>query len=95
VFDIITASLMSAVFVRGRDDFQNNGISASLGVKAFGLTWGSVACLLLAAFGFCCAACGPGRSRTRDRDYTQGSRTSRFWRKSNRKAAADGVPATY
>ena len=52
---------MTAVFVRGRDEFHNAGINASLGVKAFGFTWGSVGCLLFATFGFCCVACGPGR----------------------------------
>jgi len=102
VFDIIAASLMTAVFVEGRDHFHDAGISASLGVKAFGFAWGSVGCLLFASFGFCCAACGPGR-RNRNRDVTTydttpGTRTSRFWRRRNRsKVEADGtaVPATY
>jgi len=106
VFDIIAASLMTAVFVQGRDHFQDAGITASLGVKAFGFAWGSVGCLLFASFGFCCAACGPGR-RNRNRDNVDnyndttaahGTRTSRFWRRRNRsKVEADGtaLPATY
>jgi hypothetical protein len=73
---------MTAVFVKGRDEFTDAGITASLGVKAFGFAWGSVGCLLFATFGFCCAACGPGRIRNRDKNYnTGGTRTSRFWRR--------------
>lgn len=88
IIDIIAASLMTAVFVRGRDEFHNAGINASLGVKAFGFTWGSVGCLLFATLGFCCVACGPGRTgRTRDNNVASGTRTGRFWRMRNRKAA--------
>ena len=73
---------MTAVFVKGRDEFHNAGISASLGVKAFGFAWGSVGCLLFATLGFCCAACGPGhRNRNRDYNAAHGTRTSRFWRR--------------
>jgi hypothetical protein len=87
---------MTAVFVKGRDEFQDAGITASIGVKAFGFAWGSVGALLFASFGFCCAACGPGRrTRTHDRDYDHGTRTSRFWRRRNRKVEADTVPTTY
>jgi len=67
---------MTAVFVKGRDAFNNDGITASLGVKAFGFAWGSVGCLLFASLGFCCAACAPGRNR----DYPYGTRAGRFWR---------------
>lgn len=80
---------MTAVFVRGRDEFSNAGINASLGVKAFGFTWGSVGCLLFATVGFCCAACGPRRNKNRNTNYNngRGTRTSRFWRMRNRKGA--------
>ena len=91
MFAIIAASLMTAVYVKGRDEFNDNGISASLGVKAFAFAWTSAACLLFATIGFCCVACGRGR---RSPDYST-SRTSRFWRRRNRKSEADGVPATY
>ena len=79
---------MTAVFVKGRDEFHDAGINASLGVKAFGFTWGSVGCLLFATVGFCCAACGPRRAKNRSADYNaaRGTRTSRFWRMRNRKA---------
>jgi len=93
VIDIVAAALMTAVFVQGRNHFTDAGITASVGVKAFGFAWGSVGCLLFATFGFCCAACGPGR---RNKEYSGTStRTGRFWRRRNRKAEAEGVPATY
>jgi len=96
--DLIAASLMTAVYVRGRNEFIDNGITASLGVKAFGFAWGSVGCLLFATFGFCCVACGPGR-RNRDRNYsgptTTSTRTSRFWRRRNRKVDTEGAAGTY
>jgi len=97
VIDIVAASLMTSVYVKGRDEFQDNGITASLGVKAFGFAWGSVGCLLFATFGFCCVACGPGR-RNRERNYAgpaTTSRTSRFWHRRNRKVDAEGVAGTY
>jgi len=98
VIDIVAAALMTAVFVQGRNHLQDAGITASIGVKAFGFAWGSVGCLLFATFGFCCAACGPGRRNRvdRDRDYNHGTRTSRFWRRRNRKVETEGaLPATY
>jgi hypothetical protein len=91
VIDIIAASLMSAAFVEGRNDFTNAGINASLGVKAFGFAWGSVGALLVATFGFCGAACGSGR---RTREYNGTTRTGRFWRGRN-KVPADAPPAAY
>jgi len=97
VIDIVAASLMTAVYVRGRDEFQDAGVTASLGVKAFGFAWGSVGCLLFATFGFCCVACGPGR-RNRERNYdapATSTRTSRFWRRRNRKVDNEGVAGTY
>lgn len=78
IIDLIAASLMTAAFVRGRDEFIKAEITASLGVKAFGFAWGSVGCLLFATFGFCCAACGPGRIRRTDYS-TARTRTGRFW----------------
>jgi SUR7/PalI family len=95
VIDIIAASLMTAAFVDGRNVFNDAGIPASLGVKAFGFAWGSVGALLIATFGFCGAACGPGRRKNRDREYSaDGTRTGRFWRRRN-KVPADAPPATY
>lgn len=88
---------MTAAFVDGRNVFNDAGIPASVGVKAFGFAWGSVGCLLFATFGFCGAACGPGRRQKRDREYSaaDGTRTGRFWRRRNKSVPADAPPATY
>jgi len=66
VFDVIAAALMTVVYVDARNDFRNSGLKATLGVKAFGFTWGSVGLLLIASIGFCCS-CLIGR---RDRSTT-------------------------
>jgi hypothetical protein len=92
VIDIIATSLMTAAYVRGRDEFTKAGITASLGVKAFGFAWGSVGCLLFATFGFCCVACGPGRRGTRVDYISPPTRTTRFWNRRNRKVQADTAP---
>jgi hypothetical protein len=95
VIDIVAAALMTAVYVTGRNGFQDAGITASLGVKGFAFAWGSVGALLFASFGFCCAACAPGR-RHRDREYNgTTTRTSRFWHRRNRKVVADAPSAAY
>lgn len=79
MIDIIAASLMTAVFVQGRDHLNDVGITASLEVKGFGFAWGSVGCLLFASFGFCFAACGTGGTgrRKRSREHPM---TRRFWK---------------
>ncbi|KAI1181284.1 SUR7/PalI family-domain-containing protein [Nemania sp. FL0916] len=48
LFLTIAASLMTATFVRMRDQFNAVGRSAKLGVWAFGFTWGAVGGLLIA-----------------------------------------------
>ncbi|KAK3078864.1 hypothetical protein LTS18_006438 [Coniosporium uncinatum] len=52
-FQTITAALMTACFVQGRDAFRRNGQTASLGRYAFGFTWAAMACFLLATVSFC------------------------------------------
>ncbi|KUL86536.1 hypothetical protein ZTR_04246 [Talaromyces verruculosus] len=53
VFQAITTSLMTACYVQGRDHFNNNGESASLGSKVFGFMWAAVACLTLSTVLYC------------------------------------------
>jgi hypothetical protein len=83
---------MTAIFVLGRNQFRDNGITASLGGKAFGFAWGSVGCLLAASLGFCCVAAMPSRRR----EYNHDTRTGRSWRRRNRpaKPEAETVPTT-
>ncbi|KAK9367669.1 SUR7/PalI family-domain-containing protein [Lipomyces kononenkoae] len=52
LFDIIAASLATALYVKARNAFTSEGRSASLGSKYFGLGWASVALLILAALGY-------------------------------------------
>lgn len=42
-----------AVYVQGRNKFNANGQSASVGVKAFAFMWTAVACLMLACMFYC------------------------------------------
>ncbi|KAH8423329.1 SUR7/PalI family protein [Aspergillus melleus] len=52
-FQIIATSLMTAVFVQGRNRFSSNGQVAKLGVKSFAFMWTAVACLLLSCVLYC------------------------------------------
>jgi len=86
IASIIAAAMMTAVWVAAQNAFNNAGISASIGVKAFAFAWSSVACLLLATIGFCCGCCVG-----RDGPSTVGGRTGFFRR--NRKSYLDNESA--
>lgn len=60
VMTAIAASLMTTVYVRGRNYFRNGGIQANLGVKLFAFMWAAVACLLLSLLMFLIGVCIPG-----------------------------------
>jgi hypothetical protein len=53
IFQIVASALMTAAYVMGRNDFNNNGQSAILGKMAFGFMWGAVGCLTLATVLYC------------------------------------------
>jgi len=53
IFQAMTASLMTAAYVKGRDRFRSNGQTASIGKYAFGFEWASFACFFLATVLFC------------------------------------------
>ncbi|KAI9733303.1 MAG: hypothetical protein M1834_003387 [Cirrosporium novae-zelandiae] len=72
-FQTIAASLMTAAYVKGRDNFHSNGQSAKLGVKAFAFMWTAFACLFLAMILFCIGG------STNRAPYT--AKRSRFGRK--------------
>lgn len=74
VFELLTAVLMTTAYVKGRDVFNANNITASIGQYAFGFMWASVACLFLASVLFCVG----GAASKRD-EY--GGGRSRFGRK--------------
>ncbi|KIW16030.1 hypothetical protein PV08_06081 [Exophiala spinifera] len=52
-FQAIQASLMTAAYVKGRDNFRRNGQSAHIGKYAFGFEWAALACFFLATVLFC------------------------------------------
>jgi len=55
----LAASLMTATFVKARNDFKNAGMAAKLGRYAFGFTWGAWAAMFLATL-FLFLGCGLG-----------------------------------
>lgn len=63
----IAASLMTVVYVQGRNYFREGGVSASVGVKLFAFMWAAVACLFLALLIFALGGCIPGEKTQRSR----------------------------
>jgi len=84
-FQALAASLMTAWTIQGRNAFRGAGQSASIGVKAYGFTWASMACFLLATITFCLS----GRS-SRDTSY-QASGAGTFSRKRSTKSRGSFV----
>jgi len=68
VFLLTAASLMTAWTVTAKNALAQAGISASLGVKAYGFTWGAVGCLIVSFF-FYCGVCCSSRNRAVKEDY--------------------------
>lgn len=52
-FQTLTAALMTAWTVMGRNAFRSNGQDAKLGIKAYGFTWAAVACFFISMVLFC------------------------------------------
>ncbi|KAL8671683.1 MAG: hypothetical protein Q9168_003831 [Polycauliona sp. 1 TL-2023] len=52
-FQTLTAALMTAAYVQGRDAFRSAGRTATLGRYNFGFMWAAVACLFLATILLC------------------------------------------
>ncbi|KAI4156633.1 MAG: hypothetical protein LQ340_000136 [Diploschistes diacapsis] len=72
LFQTVAAALMTAAYVQGRNIFNSNNMTASLGRAAFGFMWGAMACLLLAAVSSCV---GGGMSK-RDSHSSYGRKKS-------------------
>ncbi|QDS68487.1 hypothetical protein FKW77_010854 [Venturia effusa] len=75
-FQALTAALMTAWTVKGRNRFQDAGQDAHLGVKAYGFTWGAFACFFLATITFCLGG-SAGRERRSGGLGRKGSKRSR------------------
>ncbi|KAL8913586.1 MAG: hypothetical protein Q9171_001670 [Xanthocarpia ochracea] len=68
-FQTVTAALMTAAYVQGRDAFRAADRTASLGRYNFGFMWAAVACLFLATVMLCVGGV------TGKKDKTYSSRT--------------------
>jgi len=73
-FQLIQASLMTAAYVKGRDNFRSNNQSARIGQYAFGFEWAAAACFFLASVLFCL-----GGSRSKDRTATYSAKRRNFF----------------
>jgi hypothetical protein len=53
-------------YVKGRNNFRNNGQSAQIGAYAFGFEWAAFLCFFLSIILFCMS----GSARKREKTYT-------------------------
>ncbi|MCJ1370217.1 hypothetical protein MMC20_001429 [Loxospora ochrophaea] len=80
-FQTLTAALMTAAYVMGRNNFRANNQSADIGKYAFGFIWAAMACLFLATVMFCVAG---ATSRKDGGTYSRRTRGKSFFgRKKN------------
>lgn len=59
LFTVAGAAVITAAHVRGRNVFNDNGYSAHVSAKSFGILWAAVACLLI-SFIWMCVVSGKG-----------------------------------
>jgi len=94
-FQALTAALMTAWTIQGRNAFRSNGQSAKLGVKLYAFTWAAMACFLISTVLFCCGGAlgrdsGSGVRRNRStRSNRSVNRGSFFDTESQRKVKDD------
>lgn len=75
----LTASLMTAAYVLGRNAFNEAGLAAGLGRYAFGFTWGAVGCMLFSTVFYCIGFSIARRNHRRERALeTKERRGGRF-----------------
>ncbi|WPH01221.1 protein sur7 [Acrodontium crateriforme] len=67
-FQAITAALMTAWTVKARNVFKANNMGASLGIKAYGFTWGAFACFFLSTVLYCVSG-GMSNNDSRKKSY--------------------------
>ncbi|PBP17603.1 actin cortical patch protein [Diplocarpon rosae] len=70
----LAASLMTAVFVKARNEFHSAGIDSHIGKYAFGFTWGAWAAMFLATI-FLFLGCGASSRRDKSEDNARGARS--------------------
>jgi len=75
-FQAITASLMTAWVIKGRNAFQSAGFTAHVGVKLMAFTWTIVACFFIATVLFCIGGTvGRDKSSVRRKRSTRSNRS--------------------
>lgn len=79
--------MSSAVFVKERNAFTHNGISAHIGRYAFGFTWGAWACLFLATLFLVMGTTLGGSSSSKHERTSPGSNVGFFRRQRSQKSA--------
>ncbi|KAK5072087.1 Eisosomes component [Lithohypha guttulata] len=75
IFQALTAALMTAAYVKGRDHFRQNNQNASIGRYAFGFEWAAFACWFLATVLFCV-----GGSAAKKDNYGSGKSRGGFFK---------------
>ncbi|OJD26116.1 hypothetical protein ACJ73_02503 [Blastomyces percursus] len=75
IFQTLTTALMTAGYVKGRNNFSSNGQPAKVGPKAFGWMWTALALLFLASVLYCVS--GTGRSGRRTEATASGATAGR------------------
>ena len=100
-FPLLTIkSQYSAAYVQGRNNFQSQGLSASLGKYNFGFMWAAVACYSIATVLLCAGGAVSGSRGTK----TKSSGGGRFGRKKstrdrgsfiNKEMAVDGERSSF
>ncbi|KAL6713630.1 Eisosomes component [Lecanora helva] len=88
-FQTLTAALMTAAYVKGRNNFHSANLSASLGKYNFGFMWATVACYFLATVLFCAGGAASGRSGKGSRGGGRRGRMGRFGRKKSSRSTRD------
>ncbi|OQN95724.1 hypothetical protein B0A48_18264 [Cryoendolithus antarcticus] len=77
-FQTLTAALMTAWTVIGRNNFRAAGQDAHLGTYAFGFTWAAMACFLISTVLFCVGgSVGKDESRNTKSSYFGRKRSTR------------------
>ncbi|PGH09882.1 hypothetical protein AJ79_05609 [Helicocarpus griseus UAMH5409] len=63
IFQIVTTCLMTAAYVKGRNQFSGNGQPAKVGAKAFGWMWAATVTLFIASILYCVSGIRSGGRR--------------------------------
>ncbi|KAF2691516.1 SUR7-domain-containing protein [Lentithecium fluviatile CBS 122367] len=75
-FQTLTAALMTAWIVKGRNAFRSAGLESNVGVKLIAFTWAAMACFVISSVLFCCGGvAGRDTSSVRRKRSTRSNRS--------------------